>query len=883
MKKLFIVILTFFYILIANEKITAVVPSNFPPYYILDKKNNLDGFAVELLNNIAIEVDLEVDYIIKDDFKSAVSVFLSKKADLIPSSGITEERKKDSIFSNSTDTFKVVAFKRTSEKFTHKNSFKMKKVVLVKKNVAVKLLTKHPKELIIIKDNNKEALFSLLSGEADVFVYPELPIVQMLKNLDLEDKLEIYGNPLAEVKRAIRVQKDKQELLSKLNEGLEKLKKSGKYQSIYTKWFSHEKTIEIEQKVFDRAVLFIIIIIILLFLLIMFLIRTNHLKKSVLHLNTRFHNMFNDHGSVMLLISPSSGRIIDANYSAVKFYGYSKSELLKLDLNSINISNYKTSFSNDKFEFTHKLKDGSLRIVDVHSTPIENENEKVLFSIIEDITDKKDFENQLTKAQRLGKIGSYTYNFKDDRWFSSPELDNILGIPKDYNKTFESWIFLVHPSFKEEVLEYFNTNVLDKKKPFDMTYKIMKYKTNEEVWVRSKGEVKLDTFGNLYEICGVKQDITNEKAMRDKLIKQKEELSFQKLEFETIFHYSKDGIAILDLDTKFLNFNDAYLSMTGFNKKELLSKTCFELTVLEDRERTKEALNEVFEVGFIKNFEKTCLLKDNKRIKVTISVSLLPDKKRFLMVTKDTTALKLMEEQSRLASMGEMIGNIAHQWRQPLSIITTYASGAKLQFDLEELSKKDMDMYMDSILKQSNYLSETIDNFREFIKGEKIYEKVSLNKVVKSALELSEASLKNNYIKTILDVNEEFFIEGIDNELIEALINILNNSKDALLTSENTESERFILISIRKVKNKKINLSIHDNAGGIDKKIIKKIFDPYFTTKHKSQGTGLGLSMVSKIIMDRHQAHIDVFNESFELNSKKYFGACFSIYFDEYN
>ncbi len=171
-------------------------------------------------------------------------------------------------------------------------------------------------------------------------------------------------------------------------------------------------------------------------------------------------------------------------------------------------------------------------------------------------------------------------------------------------------------------------------------------------------------------------------------------LEQQKEEFETIFNYSKDGIAILDLNSNFLSFNDAYVEMTGFSKEELLQKSCLELTAPEDQERSKKAFEFVLEHQHLENYEKNCIVNHNKVIITNMSISMLPDKKRILLVTKDVTSLKLFESQSKLASMGEMIGNIAHQWRQPLSVISTMASGIAFKKEYGVLKDDELISYI---------------------------------------------------------------------------------------------------------------------------------------------------------------------------------------------
>ena len=141
----------------------------------------------------------------------------------------------------------------------------------------------------------------------------------------------------------------------------------------------------------------------------------------------------------------------------------------------------------------------------------------------------------------------------------------------------------------------------------------------------------------------------------------------------------KTGIFLIDEKThEIVEANDAALTLTGFSREELLKTSCINLTSPKDVQRIKEALGNILEKGFIVDFEKTCVVKDNRYLIVNMSMILLPDKKRILLSIKDISQHKLMESQSKLASMGEMIGNIAHQWRQPLSLISTIASGIKV-------------------------------------------------------------------------------------------------------------------------------------------------------------------------------------------------------------
>jgi signal transduction histidine kinase len=247
-------------------------------------------------------------------------------------------------------------------------------------------------------------------------------------------------------------------------------------------------------------------------------------------------------------------------------------------------------------------------------------------------------------------------------------------------------------------------------------------------------------------------------------------------------------------------------------------------------------------------------------------------------VEKSRKKDKILFEQSKLASLGEMIGNIAHQWRQPLSLISTAATSVLFYKEMNKLDDKQITTQMTLINDQSQYLSKTIDDFTNFIKNEENFNDISIKEVVKSALNLVEASFHNNYIKFETNLINDLRINGSKNELEQALINIFNNAKDIL--KEKDEEDRIIKIKTYLENDNQIILTIQDSGGGVPEDIIEHIFEPYFTTKHQSQGTGLGLSMVDKIIRERHHQTVYVENKQFEYNFKNYTGACFTIIFN---
>jgi signal transduction histidine kinase len=198
-----------------------------------------------------------------------------------------------------------------------------------------------------------------------------------------------------------------------------------------------------------------------------------------------------------------------------------------------------------------------------------------------------------------------------------------------------------------------------------------------------------------------------------------------------------------------------------------------------------------------------------------------------------------------------------------------------MQREMELLTNEMFDKDMDIINDNVQYLSKTIDDFRNFTKGDRTKKLFNLKDDIDSFLHLVEGSIKNNYINLRLDLNDTIQINGYPNELIQCFINIFNNSKDALL--ELPEENRFIFIDTHLNNKEKVIITFKDTAGGIPKDILPKIFDPYFTTKHQSQGTGLGLHMTHKLIVDGMKGIIEAKNINFEYKNKKYQGVQFII------
>ena len=386
------------------------------------------------------------------------------------------------------------------------------------------------------------------------------------------------------------------------------------------------------------------------------------------------------------------------------------------------------------------------------------------------------------------------------------------------------------------------------------------------------------------------------------LSKAKDELAA----FKKAVENSDNVIVMTDKNSNIIFANDSFTNVSGYSKEDALGKKPSVLKSGIQDESFYKDLNETISKGktwkgrfinkkkngelFYENATITPIFTDNKingylAIKLDVTESVLHTQKldelnKSLKQRVDEGIAKLREKdnlilnQTKMSALGEMIGNIAHQWRQPLSVISTSATSMLLQNSLKTLDENAINDYGNTINKNVQYLSKTIDDFRDFIQGNSKKEKFNLKESIDSFLSLVEASIKKYEINIIVDVPNDIVINNLKNELSQCLINLFNNSKDVMLI--NNIKQKYIKITVNK-KDNGINLLFHDSGGGIPKEVIDKIFEPYFTTKHKSMGTGLGLSMVYKIVTKGMGGTILPSNKALKVNNNELFGACFSI------
>ena len=379
---------------------------------------------------------------------------------------------------------------------------------------------------------------------------------------------------------------------------------------------------------------------------------------------------------------------------------------------------------------------------------------------------------------------------------------------------------------------------------------------------------------------------------KKQLLIKNDELIKSKRKLDEVFEASGEGIWDWNLITNDVHHNQKWYEILGLDIQEDSNIDFTTLIHPEDKDivllKIENTLNNTSKNYlsehrlFKKNGELIWVLDKGRIVewdekgnpsRIAGSFSDITERKKSEI--KLAAQHKKLINSEKMASIGEMIGNIAHQWRQPLSAISTAATGMKIQKEFDLLEDDVFNETCDAINDNAQYLSKTIDDFRNFIKGDTEAIQFSLRDDTDSFLKLVNSTIKNSHINMVLNLSENINIYGYPNELIQCFINIFNNAKDALVEN-NHEEDRYIFIS-QEIINKNVVIKFKDNAKGIPEDIIHKIFDPYFTTKHQSQGTGLGLHITYNFITEVMSGTINVNNISFKYNNKDYSGAEFTL------
>lgn len=381
----------------------------------------------------------------------------------------------------------------------------------------------------------------------------------------------------------------------------------------------------------------------------------------------------------------------------------------------------------------------------------------------------------------------------------------------------------------------------------------------------------------------LKLDILEEIQNKLKLEKEKKG---QQILLRNIFKNAKSGIAVIDYEGKLIKYNKSFYKILGFSKKEFNKKDFFSLCLQEFKSNVIIENKKIFTTKKPISNEYILLTKEKEQKICLGSSTIIKDEhnqKLRLFIFEDITKLKELEteqlhsskiiaQQAKMAEMGEMIGSIAHQWRQPLNAINAAAMKLNFLSHLDTLENEEVQDKTKFIEQQSIKMSETINDFMNFFKPATSKDTIFISDIYIKIFDFLEPQLKSREITLTIFNDKKNTIYGFKNEFEHILLNLINNAKDAFKNS-NIKNKR-ITIEV-KSNSKNTIIKVIDNAGGIPNGLLSKIFNPYFTTKEQGEGTGIGLYM-TKMIVEKH------FNGSITASNDED-GAIFTLYFPKEN
>lgn len=320
-----------------------------------------------------------------------------------------------------------------------------------------------------------------------------------------------------------------------------------------------------------------------------------------------------------------------------------------------------------------------------------------------------------------------------------------------------------------------------------------------------------------------------------------------------------------------LNHEIIYANNYAISKfGEIIGKSSYNLTKNDDAEFLEKGYNSYEHYSEITRewyavTEKISSWMDGRSVKISICLNItdrkiaeekLKEINEHLEERVDDAVSELRKkdqlliQQSKMAAMGEMIGAIAHQWRQPLNALGLIVQDFKISYQLEDLNAEYIDKITHEAMEQIRYMSKTIDDFRNFFRPDKPKAVFTIQNAILDALKIvsSQLTVAKIQVKTKFD-ERPMLVDGYENEFKQVVLNLITNAKDAILEKRGDDGTGVISIGVYKEGNKAI-LTVADNGGGIKESVFGRIFEPYFTTKDQSKGTGIGLYMSKMIIED---------------------------------
>jgi PAS domain S-box-containing protein len=493
-------------------------------------------------------------------------------------------------------------------------------------------------------------------------------------------------------------------------------------------------------------------------------------------------------------------------------------------------------------------KDGSIRLFEVTETPVFN-TERVaydVYGVAQDITQEiqqqEFFEKQnllFQEMENLAAIGSCEFDLTDQIVIVSDQVYKMLGILPKKSIPREELLTYIHPDDLSKVLCTFD-DVMESEYPIESTFRLIVHDKTIKT-VSKRIVAKRDHYGIVTKIIGIMWDISEKILLDSHVVKaqrvaklgswQENLLNNNVIITDEIFH-------ILEIPKqKVVSINDLILSKVHPDDKEKVLQ-CHKK--LHDRDAKYQfEYRVIMEDGRVKWICQYCEYKYDRSGQAMQLFCLMQDKsEQQQLVIENSKTRQMLYQQSKLSELGESIAFIFHQWKEPLSQINALVADIELVCATGNLSKKRLDEILEEFEYTTHQMSVSIESMRNYINPQKIRERFNVKQSIDEVLMFYTSLLDRQKIEYEISNTVHFYISGYKNELMQIVLILLNNAKDALRES----SQKFPKITLQTfLLDEVFQIEITDNGEGILESNINAIFNPYFTTKTFKEGMGIGL------------------------------------------